>query len=167
VTDAPLAAKVYIALHDKDFSEVYSSLPSGFYERPIFNGSYNVTFSAPGYFSKTINNVAVTKWNTTLLSVQLRPLTYDLQDKVINSMLVYPNPSDGKFRLILPANPVNPSCSIQVINAMGSIVYSSEITLDQGRKTAEVNIPDISSGLYFLKFNSGYQIYLDKLLINR
>ncbi|MEI7663396.1 MAG: M14 family zinc carboxypeptidase, partial [Bacteroidota bacterium] len=162
VTDQPLAAKVYISLHDKDFSEVYSTLPSGFYARPIYDGSYNVTFTAPGYFPKTIQNVAVTKRNTTHLSVQLKPLTYDMQDKVVNSVLVYPNPSTGSFRLVLPDSPVNPSCSFQVINTLGKIVYSSEINLEQGKKTVDISIPDISAGLYFLKFNSGYRIYLDK-----
>ena len=167
VTDQPLAAKVYIALHDKDFSDVYSTLPTGFYERPIYEGSYNVTFSAPGYFAKTVKNVNVTKWTTTDLNVQLRPLTYDLQDKVVSSVLVYPNPSNGQFRLILPESPVNPSCSIQVINTMGTVVFTSEIDPGPGRKVVEINIPSISTGLYFLKFNSGYRIYLDKLIINR
>ena len=167
VTDQPLAAKVYISLHDKDFSEVYSRLPTGFYARPIYEGSYNVTFSAPGYFSKTISNVSVSKWATTNLNVQLRPLTYDLQDKVLSRILVYPNPSDGRFKIKLEETPVNPTCSIQVINTLGSVVYSSEISFNHGEKAAELNLTSVPEGLYFLKFNSGYRIYLDKLIIRR
>ena len=167
VTDAPLAAKVSIQMHDKDNSEVYSKLPSGFYARPIYQGEYDVTIAAPGYYTKTIKNVSVSKYTTTHLDVQLRPLTYDLQDKVTSTTMVYPNPSDGRFRLILPEHPINPSCSIQVINTMGSVVYSSEINHFPGESKIDFNISNLQSGLYFLKFNSGYRIYLDKLIIRR
>jgi hypothetical protein len=167
VTDQPIAAKVYISLHDKDFSEVYSTLPTGFYARPIYEGTYNVTFSAPGYFTKTVKNVGVSKLATTELDVQLRPLTFDLQDKVVNTILVYPNPTDGNFSIVFPDDHVNPSCSIQVINMLGTIVYSSDINPGPDTKTAEIKIPGIQNGLYFLKFNSGYRIYLDKLIISR
>jgi hypothetical protein len=167
VTDDPVAAKVFIQLHDKDNSEVYSRLPSGFYTRPINEGEYDVTFSAPGYFTKTVKNVAVSKRAATILDVQLRPLTYDAQDKVTHATLVYPNPSDGHFRIILPENPINPSCSVQVINTFGSVVYSSEFSHVPGISTIDIDIPNLQGGLYFLKFNSGYRIYLDKLIIRR
>ncbi|MCX6266958.1 MAG: M14 family zinc carboxypeptidase [Bacteroidetes bacterium] len=167
VTDLPVAAKVFISGHDKDFSEVYSRNETGFYARPIYEGNYNVTFSAPGYYTKTINNVSVSKWTTTNLDVQLRPLTYDAQDKSVSSVLVYPNPSDGHFKLILPENPISPSCSIQIINTMGSIIYSSEVTRYSGNSTIEIDVPGLSNGLYYLKFNSGYRIYIDKLMIKK
>jgi hypothetical protein len=31
----------------------------------------------------------------------------------------------------------------------------------------EIDIPNLASGLYYLKFNSGYRIYLDKLMIRK
>ena len=167
VTDLPVAAKVFIQGHDKDFSEVYSKLPSGFYTRPIYEGVYDVTFSAQGYFPKTIKNVSVSKWTSTPLDVQLRPLTFDAQDKVVNAMLVYPNPTDGRFRLVLPETPVHSSCSIQVLNMMGNIIYTQKLNPGQGQSTIEINAVDLSEGLYFLKFNSGYRIYLDKLIIRK
>ncbi len=167
VTDLPIAAKVFITGHDQDFSEVYSRGTTGFYARPIHDGSYNVTFTAPGYFAKTINNVTVSNRNTTSLSVQLRPLTYDAQDKSVISVVVYPNPSDGHFRLILPENPINPSCSIQIIDLLGNVVYRSDVARYSGNSTVEIDVPGLSNGLYYLKFNSGYRIYLDKLIIRK
>lgn len=73
-TGAPIKAKVFISGHDADSSHVYSSLPVGNYHRPIYQGNYNVTFSAPGYQSQTINNIAVTFNNATVVNVQLQPL---------------------------------------------------------------------------------------------
>ncbi len=167
VTDLPVAAKVFINGHDKDFSEVYSRSTTGFYARPIYEGSYDVTFMSAGYFTKTIKNVVVSKRNTTNLDVQLRPLTYDAQDKSVVSVLVYPNPSDGHFRLILPENPINPSCSIQIINTLGTVVYSSDVSRFSGNSTIDITVQNLPNGLYYLKFNSGYKIYLDKLIIKK
>ena len=165
VTDEPIAAKVFIQAHDKDNTEVYSRPQSGYYARPVFEGTYNVTFSASGYFTKTINNVSVSQRSTTNLNVQLRPLTYDAQDKITHSIMVFPNPTDGRFYLRLPDSPINPSCSIQIINMLGSVVHSQEISYSPGISEVEVDVSILRSGLYFLKFNSGYRIYLDKLVV--
>ncbi len=140
-------------------------MASVFYARPFFEGTYDVTVSAPGYFTKTIIDVSVSKWTTTPLDVQLRPLTFDAQDKVDHAMLVYPNPSNGRFRLVLPETPVHPSCSIQVLNTVGNIVYTQPLNATQGQAAIDISIPGLGDGLYFLKFNTGYRIYLDKLII--
>ncbi|MEI6173410.1 MAG: M14 family zinc carboxypeptidase [Bacteroidota bacterium] len=165
VTDEPIAAKVFILAHDKDNTEVYARPKTGYYARPVNEGTYDVTFSASGYFTKTITNVSVSQRIATNLNVQLRPLTYDAQDKITHSTMVFPNPTDGRFRLILPDSPINPSCSVQIINTLGSIVYSKEIGFAPGMSAVDIDVSNLNSGLYFLKFNSGYRIYLDKLIV--
>ena len=166
VTDVPLAAKIYISGHDKDNSEVYSHLPTGFYARPIYQGNYDVTVTSPGYFTKTIRNVSVSKWTTNHLDIQLRPLTYDAQDVTESRILVYPNPSNGKFKILLPEK-VHPFCSLQVVNLMGNIVETEPFDNTTGSTSIEINMQKLPDGVYFLKFNSGYKIYLDKLILKR
>ncbi|PKP19770.1 MAG: hypothetical protein CVU05_10600 [Bacteroidetes bacterium HGW-Bacteroidetes-21] len=79
VTDActglPIKAKVYVESHDQanDSSHVYSSLPVGDYHRPIYAGTYSITYSATGYTSQTITGVSVTNKNTTIRNIQLTP----------------------------------------------------------------------------------------------
>jgi len=73
ITGEPIKAKVFIDDHDIDSSMVFSSLPVGDYHRPAFSGSYNLTFSAPGYYSKTISNVAVFNRGNTVKNIQLAP----------------------------------------------------------------------------------------------
>lgn len=58
-TGKPMRAKVFIADHDIDSSEVYSALPHGNYYRPVFAGDYNLIFSATGWQSKSVNNISV------------------------------------------------------------------------------------------------------------
>ncbi|NLA25255.1 MAG: hypothetical protein GX879_09850, partial [Bacteroidales bacterium] len=50
----PLEAKVFVNNHDRDNSHVFSHLPNGYYHRPIYEGEYQITYSAEGYKSKTI-----------------------------------------------------------------------------------------------------------------
>jgi hypothetical protein len=75
VTGLPLRAKVYLSGHDIDSTWVYSSLPSGWYFRPIAQGTWNVTYSAPGYNTKTVSNVSVVNRTTTRVNVRLVPAT--------------------------------------------------------------------------------------------
>jgi hypothetical protein len=166
VTDQPVAAKIFIQGHDFDNSEVYSHLPTGFYSRYLYQGNYDLTFSAPGYFSKTISGVNVTNRVSTKLDVQLRPLTYDAQDVVESGVLIYPNPSSGIFRIQLDKTPLHPDCSVQVINSLGKIVET--VSLDCSNSgMITVNLSHLTEGLYFLKFNSGYRVFLDKLIIRK
>lgn len=83
VTDvygSPLKAQVTVVSHDVDNSQVYSDSISGFYLRMLAPGTYSLTFSAPGYVSKTINNVSVSNFSATNLNVQLNSiLPYQLR----------------------------------------------------------------------------------------
>jgi len=71
VTGQPLQTKVMIIGHDIDSSQVYANLPIGDYHRLIKAGIYSLTFSSPGYHTKTIKNISVSDKNTTWLNVQL------------------------------------------------------------------------------------------------
>ena len=80
ITDAcnglPMRAKVYVESHDQanDSSHVYSTSNAGDYHRPIYAGTYSVTYSATGYQSQTLTGIVVTNKNTTVRNVQLQPL---------------------------------------------------------------------------------------------
>ncbi|MEI8048829.1 MAG: M14 family zinc carboxypeptidase [Bacteroidota bacterium] len=74
VTDSmsgePLFAKINISGFDKDSSQVYTDPQVGDYHRLLKGGTYNVTYSAPGYVSKTFS-VQITDKQATIRNVQL------------------------------------------------------------------------------------------------
>jgi len=79
VTDScsglPVRAKVYVNSHEQnnDSSFVYSNPVVGNYHRYLINGTYSVTYSAPGYTSRTINNIVLANSSATTVNVKLKP----------------------------------------------------------------------------------------------
>jgi len=76
VTGAPVFAKVEVIGHDtdQDSSRVFTDPDVGDYHRMIEAGIYDVRFSAPGYYSKTVKTVTVSDWQATRADVSLTPL---------------------------------------------------------------------------------------------
>jgi PKD repeat protein len=74
VTDSmsgePLYAKIFINSHDADSSFIYTDPSVGDYHRLIKAGTYSVTYSAPGYQSKTYD-LTITDNNLKIQNVQL------------------------------------------------------------------------------------------------
>ena len=91
ITGNPLKAKIEISNHDIDSSHVYSNLPIGNYNRYLYQGNYDVTFSKSGYHSKTLN-VSVLNNTITIEDIQLVPLNFvgienkNVQTRVVNSI---------------------------------------------------------------------------------
>jgi PKD repeat protein len=76
ITDAvsgdPIEAMVSISGYDVDNSQVYSSLDDGFYHRILHSGSWDITFSAEGYYPQTIL-VTLEEFETLIQDVALIP----------------------------------------------------------------------------------------------
>ena len=70
-TGEPVEAKVYIDGHDVDNSYVYAREETGYYQRLLDEGTYDITYSAPGHYPVTIENVSVSKYAVTTVNVQL------------------------------------------------------------------------------------------------
>ena len=70
-TGEPLEAKILIEGHDIDNSFVFSCPETGFYQRLLDDGSYDLTISAPGHMPVVIENVSVSRLATTTVDVEL------------------------------------------------------------------------------------------------
>ncbi len=105
LTNLPVKAKVSIAGFDIDSSEVYSDSLFGMYYRMIIAGTYNLTFSAPGYYSKTVQNITAINDQATVLNVKLKSITTGIisNNEIPSEFMLYQN----------YPNPFNPATKIK------------------------------------------------------
>lgn len=71
-TGAPIAATVTV---EGNTHPVYTDPDVGDYHRMLLPGTYNLTFSAPGYANRTISNIVVTAGEATRRNVTMSPPT--------------------------------------------------------------------------------------------
>lgn len=92
-------------------------------------------------------------WKTSLLldassSVGVNPLSSE--DVILD---LYPNPNNGVFTLTINGYD-NSNLRLEVINVMGKIVSSEEITITNKHFQSEFGY-DLANGIYFLKISNG------------
>jgi len=73
-TGDPIYAMIHALGHDDDSSQVYTDPDVGDYHRMLEAGTYDLEYSAPGYYSDTITGVVVTDFNTIVIDIQLQAL---------------------------------------------------------------------------------------------
>jgi len=163
VTGVPLRAKVYISNHDIDSSFVYSGMPGGYYDRLINQGSWDLTFSRSGYFSKTIKNNVVSHYHGVHLDVQLKPLTYGTGELIQGELTIYPVPAGKEIHIVFPETD-SKKWRLDVLNSMGISIYSSEVS-NSGKVVNNLDVSSFADGLYFVVLSNENGVYRKKILV--
>ena len=145
LTGQPLEATVVVENHDDNVSFVSSRLPEGDYHRPIKGGTYQVTFSAPGYFPKTLTLTA-TDGAALVQDVELVPLNYGVGDHTAPVVEVYPNPVGDLLNIRLE-NAENEEIVMKLYDAAGRLL--SRKILSNNQET--VPMKDLAPGIYLLR----------------
>jgi hypothetical protein len=160
VTNWPIQAEVKIVLHEQDSSWVYSSLPSGNYHRLVDEGTYTVTYSANGYYPRTLSGVQVSRLLATEVDVKLVPTGVGGIDNnsISQAIRLYPNPvTTGNCR-IASSIPIN-TCTVlsEVGKEVSCIrIYSKEAVLD---------LSGLAPGIYFLNVDTPEGQGLKKVIV--
>jgi len=178
LTNAPLKAKVTITGFDMDSSEVYSDSLFGMYYRMIIAGTYNLTFSAPGYYSKTVQNVLAVNDQATIVNVQLRPITTGITGNtgLPNEFMLYqnyPNPfnptTNIKFQIPLSRGVSEGRgvlTSITIYDLLGrNIAILLNEQLQPGTYEVEWDASSYPSGIYFYKLTAGSFSAVNKMVL--
>jgi hypothetical protein len=151
VTGEPLQARVSIPLYDIDNSYVNTKLPSGFYSRYLYEGTYTMRFTAIGYFAKTIENVAVENYEQTLLNVKLVPLNIGMPDdrESTRNSFIFPNPASEKIQLSLPIVS-GTKLQVTISDIRGKIMHQEVLHYHNDAMLGGATIPvnQLSPGLY-------------------
>jgi hypothetical protein len=148
---APIPAKVFIVGHDKDSSQVYSDTLTGSFVRLLAPGSWDLTFSAAGYWPVTVNNTIVTNGQKTDLIVEMSPILSGIEK--MNSetpVLIYPNPATDAIKVVLPGM-TSGEVNIRIINQEGRIMSDYNTEAEQSMPLL-LDIKSLSAGTYTVLF---------------
>ena len=76
-------------------------------------------------------------------------------------ILIYPNPSDATFNIILPER--KEAVEMQIRDISGQLVHSE--TVDNGTQKAIYNATQLSPGIYFISFTSSEMNVNRKIIV--
>lgn len=143
ITGEPLPATVFVNNHDDNISCVQTIMPVGNYHRPIASGSFSVTYSSPGYVSKTLS-LDVNECESLVQDVQLVPVGYGVDNPLANAIQLYPNPSNGQ--IFINGNQLAME-KISIYDVCGKMVKSipAEDTM------LSIDLSDCPAGIYFVR----------------
>ncbi len=164
LTGEPLdSVKVYIFGFDKDNSQVYSKAPSGYYSRLLIEGSYNITFSHAGYFTKLVPGVSVVNRQRHQMDIQLVPVTI-AADKITPKQMTmaFPNPSDGRFRLALPTTG-NGTAEVEVCDIKGNLVFGGSFST--AVPWVSIDLSGKQAGMYLVRVKDSSGTYEDRIIL--
>ncbi len=102
ITGEPVAAKIFITGHDHDSSHVYSDTLSGCFIRLLAPGTWDLMFTASGYYETEVKDIVVPEGETTAIEVEMTPVVSPVDTVPTPSLIIYPNPAEEHIRVILP-----------------------------------------------------------------
>jgi len=177
-TGKPIRAKVFVNNHDIDNSWVYSGSIFGNYYRPIKEGIWNITYSAPDYKSKTIsiNSFDKNQVVRNVKLIQVNPdssFTYTKNANTVSFTSSSTNASTylwifGDGSTSTEKNPIHTYSShgsynvqLTVTNGCGISTSSQQIinlsvgVVDQSLANSIEISPNPTSSIFSIKINSG------------
>ena len=171
ITGEPLNAKVFVENHDKDSSIVYSLLPHGDYYRPIFQGTYDVTFSADGYKSKTIKAVQIQNNEVIVLDVKLTKGSTGVFNKTENNVVLTVNNCNGFVRITYNSEFVN-NMEISIVDVSGKVIRNVSTEKGNRNRTIVWNGLDnnghiVSNGCYVIRVENKENIITKRFIFSR
>lgn len=119
---------------------------------PTLNYVYNIT--GIGHYSFSERKILPRDVN------DIFDVTTGVEDVVFKSMKLYPNPSNGLVNLELN-NVNNENLQVEVYNVIGKLIYKAQIT----ENVTEINLTEMSSGIYYVSVNNGNAKKVSKLMI--
>ncbi len=156
----PLPATIYLEDHDLDNSWVVTN-EEGWFFRPLYGGTCDVTFFSPGYGVLTLDNVNTENYSLTELSIALEFTGSGLAETGLRQVFTLAgNPGPGPFALTyhgiepLPAH-------VLVTDASGRTVVRREARFEPG---AGLDLQIGEPGFYFLYISSGREAATYKLV---
>jgi hypothetical protein len=155
VTGHPLPARVWINSHDADSSHVWANQSAGSYFRPVQHGVWSVTWSHPGYYSKSMQ-VTVPLQGVAIYDVELVPVGFSTEVHHKETELIcWYSQSSGFINITLAPLP---GSILMIFAGDGKLIRRIENPGNQ------INA-DLPAGIYFVALNTPDKGMLRKKLV--
>jgi hypothetical protein len=118
-----------------------------------------VTSNAPC----AIPDTATDKWNAVM------NLSVTVGGAVVEDMKLFPNPNSGSFALSGTFKGMQgvKDATIEVVNAVGQVVYRENGVVTNGKLEKQVRISDIAAGVYVVRVSADGQTTQLKFIVNK
>lgn len=150
-TKKGIPAKVTITGHDKDSSHVIADLPVGNFYRPIFKGTYTLTFTCPGYQTKVIENVTVENGKAVVLDLTMTKDGVSVKDnhqKKTQGIAIVTNRGTVEINLGEFNNEI---ASVEVYSLLGKRLKKYNVNTFPKKLMWDHKADNASKGSYYLK----------------
>ena len=91
--------------------------------------------------------------------------TVDIAELLDQTVSVYPNPATDNITLSI-INSINGNYNIDIVDLVGKTVYSENIAKDNTIFTKQIDLSNLSKGVYLLKYNENGNVGYKKIAIN-
>lgn len=128
------------------------------------NVSGNLAIDASGavYYSGTDNKIYACYWDC---SPYFKPVTtIEENEKTQNSLqaFIYPNPTNGDLNIDLSED--HSDIKLEIYDLKGVLLMNRQISRNE--TIIHINVSELNSGMYILKFNDGNTVQYSKLIKN-
>ena len=160
ITGVPVKTQVQIPGYDKNTSIIYSEKETGKFYRYLYEGTYDLNLFSESYIGKFIPGVIVRNLTRTVLSMEMKPLSFLLENQDI---LILPNPFINKFSLLFHSD-LPQDCQLMIYSREGILIYSKVLISTNGTNLIEIELQGYRAGMYIVKLKVGNKIFISKAL---
>ena len=97
-------------------------------------------------------------------SINISENNLNIEEISNDNLTIIPNPNQGLFEIKFKESLIQ-STKIQIFNSLGKLIKSQ--TINQGVENIEINLQELSTGIYYLKYNFENKIITQKFIINK
>ncbi len=106
-----------------------------------------------GYYSVWVSNDGCMASSDAYLYEAPSNTTSILNNAIINTLQISPNPVRDELNLILGAK-YNTSMTIEIIDGLGRLVYSTQINANEKETTYKLSTKNLSAGVYYIQLKN-------------
>ncbi|MBL4651366.1 MAG: fibronectin type III domain-containing protein [Flavobacteriales bacterium] len=136
---------------------------------------YNAYLWSTGETSQTISVFTSAIYTVTVSDINLCTATDDMiatatfctgleENSSALGVLIYPNPTNGQFTIAVNTE-TNSEGTLSIYSIDGKLVYNSNLQLKAGLTSTEIDLTDVSTGIYHISITTDTQSSVKKLIV--